>query len=173
MLNWHLVFIYQSTCRIGVFFYPHKQLLPITAISHQNAYKEVFWLKYPGGACPRTPQTAGPANCAPRAHCALRWNRTAKYHDAFSFFGGKPWYPKSKIRTLSLKFEFWCLKFKVCIVFLQICRNMMQSSQQTRGIHPILFQCWASDSDAGQHWNSIGWMPCVCWAVSLRPNTCA
>ena len=30
------------------------------------------------------------------------------------------------------------------IVFLQICRNMMQSSQQTRGIHPILFQTTAT-----------------------------
>ena len=61
----------------------------------------------------------------------------------------------------------WCTtlgflgRWEDCIVFLQNCRNMMQSSQQTRGIHPILFQCWASDGDAGQHWNSIGWMPCV------------
>ena len=41
----------------------------------------------------------------------------------------------------------WCStlcvlgRWEDCIVFLQICRNMMQSSQQTRGIHPILFQC--------------------------------
>ena len=53
----------------------------------------------------------------------------------------------------------WCTtlcslgRWEDCIVgfFLQICRNLMQSSQQTRGIHPILFQCWANDSDAGQH----------------------
>ena len=44
----------------------------------------------------------------------------------------------------------WCTtlcflgRWEDCIVFLQICRNMMQSSQQTRGIHPILFQCLAN-----------------------------
>ena len=36
--------------------------------------------------------------------------------------------------------------------------------RQTRGIHPILFQCWANYGDAGQHWNSIGWMP---WLTAL------
>ena len=71
----------------------------------------------------------------------------------------------------------WCTilcflgRWEDCIVFLQICRNMMQSPQQTRDIHPILFQCWANDGDAGQHWNSIGWLPCVALCllvVSLR-----
>ena len=58
----------------------------------------------------------------------------------------------------------WCTtlcflgRWEDSIVFLQICRNMMQSSQQTRGIRSILFQCWAN---ADQHWNSIGRMPCV------------
>ena len=51
----------------------------------------------------------------------------------------------------------------------------MQSSQRTRGIHPILFQCWAKDGDAGQHLNSIGRMPCVTLCLLggvtvLRPN---
>ena len=60
-------------------FYQHKQWIQITAISHLNAYKEVFWLKFQGGACPPDP-----------LDCVHRWNRTAKYHDAFSFFWGKP-----------------------------------------------------------------------------------
>ena len=90
----------QNQC---LFFYQHKQWIQITAISHQNAYQEVFWLKFQGGACPQTPQTvlaancaprtycAQRANCAPRANCALHWNWTTKYLDAFSFFWGKPW----------------------------------------------------------------------------------
>ena len=59
-----------------------------------------------------------------------------------------------------------------CIVFLQICRNMMQSSQQTRGIHPILFQCWANYGDADQHWDSIGCVAlCLLGSVTAsRPN---
>ena len=34
---------------------------------------------------------------------------------------------------------------------------------QTRGIHPMLFQCGPASKTVGQHWNSIGWMPRVCW----------
>ena len=69
-------------------------------------------------------------------------------------------------------------RWEDCIIFLQICRNMMQSSRQTWGIHPILFQCCANDSDAGQYWNSIGWMPCVALCLlsgvtAFKPNACA
>ena len=38
-------------------FYQHEQWIQITSKSHQNAYKEVFWLKFQGGgACPQTAQ---------------------------------------------------------------------------------------------------------------------
>ena len=46
-------------------------------------------------------------------------------------------------------------RWEDCIIFLQICRNMIQSSQQKRGIHPILFLCWADGGNASQHWNSL------------------
>ena len=39
-------------------------------------------------------------------------------------------------------------------------RNAVSTTWLTRGIHPMLFQCWSS---VNQHWNSIGWMPRVCW----------
>ena len=33
----------------------------------------------------------------------------------------------------------------------------------TQGIQPMLFQCWPASPLLAQHWNSIGWMPRVCW----------
>ena len=33
----------------------------------------------------------------------------------------------------------------------------------TQGIQPMLFQCWPASPPLAQHWNSIGWMPRVCW----------
>ena len=45
----------QNQC---LFFYKHKQWIQINAVSHQNAYKEVFWLKFQGGACPQTVRAA-------------------------------------------------------------------------------------------------------------------
>ena len=30
-------------------------------------------------------------------------------------------------------------------------------------ILPMLFKCWESVKNGGQHWNSIGWIPRVCW----------
>ena len=33
----------------------------------------------------------------------------------------------------------------------------------TQGIQPMLFQCWSALPLLVQHWNSIGWMPRVCW----------
>ena len=48
-------------------FHQHKQWIQITAISHQNAYKEVFWLQFQGGACP-----PDPLDCAHRKLCAAR-----------------------------------------------------------------------------------------------------
>ena len=57
------------------------------------------------------------------------------------------------------------------------------TSQKTRGIHPMVFQCWATVEDGGptwkhhwvnasstvdQHWNNIGWMSRVGWDGKSR-----
>ena len=107
-----------------------------------------------------------PMNCLSRFSCSQRME--AEYYKDIII----TWMYLHRYRSRDTD-TWWCTtlcflgRWEDRIVFLQICKNMMQSSQQTRGIHPILFQCWANDGDAGQHWNSIGWMPCVCWAVSL------
>ena len=47
--------------------------------------------------------------------------------------------------------------------------DMSKASQQTRGIHPMLFRCGDSSETVDQHWNNIGWMPRFCWvATDLR-----
>ena len=111
-------------------------------------------------------------------NCLVRFSRRqrmeAEYEDIIT------WLYLHRYRSRDTD-TWWCTtlcflgRWEDCIVFLQICRNMMQSSQQTRGIQPILFKCWANEGDAGQHWNSIGWMPCVALCLlggvtGLRPN---
>ena len=63
-LSFYISVYMQNQCLI---FYQHKQWIQITAISHQNAYKKVFWLKFQGGACP-----PDPLDCARRKLCAVR-----------------------------------------------------------------------------------------------------
>ena len=90
-ISFYISVYMQNQCWI---FYQNK-LGTNYCYNHQNAYKEVFWLKFQGGTCPQTVRAANwvpRENCAQRANCAPRWNRTAKYHDAFSFFWGKPCY---------------------------------------------------------------------------------
>ena len=81
-LSFYISIYMQNQCLI---FYQLKQWIQTTAISNQNAYKEVFWLKFEGGACPPDPQ-----DCALRANCAPRWNRTPSTMMLSHFSGGNP-----------------------------------------------------------------------------------
>ena len=57
----------------------------------------------------------------------------------------------------------WCGSVKYDTVCIGLPTTYLHMRLETRGIHPMLFQCWPFVFDAGQNLNSIGWMPHVCW----------
>ena len=67
-LSFYISVYMQNQCLI---FYQHKQWIQITSISHQNAYKEVSWLKFQGGAYP-------PRQCAPQIVRRAQIERSAQ-----------------------------------------------------------------------------------------------